>query len=259
MHARQPDAPPSIGFIVVATARYTRFVPALLESARRHFLPGARVRFFVCTDRPSEIPPHEDTTPLPVEHRPWPYATLLRYHHVVRHAAPLAACDYLFQCDADMRFVADAGAEVLPSSDSNGLVGVQHPKFIWKPGRLDRLRRRLGLQVRPGPAPRGTYETDPRSLACVASHEGDCYYAGGFTGGTAPAYLAMARTLAERIDRDLQAGIIAVWHDESHLNRYFIDHPPLRLDPRYCHPEDWDIPYPRVLVALEKDHAALRA
>ena len=248
---------PCVGLIVIATSRYTCFVPDLIASARRHFLPGAAdVRYFVCTDRPAEIPP--GVTALPVEHRPWPYATLLRYHHVVRHAGAFADCDFLFQCDADMRFVADTEGDLLPTGGS-GLVGVEHPGFCWMPSGWDRLRQRLGWEVRRGRGRRGSYETDPRSLAAVAEHEGEVYYAGGFAGGTREAYLALVRTLADRIDRDLAREIIAVWHDESHLNRYFIDHPPHRLDPRYCHPESWQLPYPRILVALDKEHSALRA
>lgn len=251
-----PSAQPTVGLVVVATAKYTRFVPELLASAKKHFLRGARLTVFVCTDRAHEIP--EGAVVLPVEHRPWPYATLLRYHHVVRHAERLATCDFLFQCDADMRFVSDVGFEILPA-EGNGLVGVQHPAFCWKPSRWQRLRRRLGFPCAPGRPKRGTYETDSRSLAFVAPHEGDCYFAGGFAGGTSAAYLSMARTISERIDRDLQQGVIAVWHDESHLNRYFIDHPPLRLPPSYCYPEDEVLPFPKILLALDKNHSAMRA
>ena len=254
--ASRPGAAPRVGLIVVATAHYTRFVPELLASVRKYFLRTARVTVFVLTDRPQEIP--ADAVTLPVEHRPWPHATLLRYRHVTRHSARLAACDYLFQCDADMRFVASAGPEVLPAGGS-GLVGVEHPGFCWQPPLWARFRRRLGLAVAAGCGARGSYETDPRSTACVGPEEGTVYFAGGFAGGTAPAYLEMARILAERIDGDLTRGIIAVWHDESHLNRYFIDHPPHRLDPRYCYPENGKLPFPKVLLALDKDHAALRA
>jgi histo-blood group ABO system transferase len=248
--------PTRVGLIVTATARYTHFVPPLLASVRRHFLRESAVTVFVFTDRPGEIP--ADTVALPVEHRPWPYATLLRFHHIVRHAARLAECDYLFQCDADMRFVGDAGAEVLPK-DGHDLVGVEHPGFCWEPSVWTRLLRRAGVSVARGRGKRGSYETDRRSLAYVAPREGRMYFAGGFYGGATAAYLAMARTLAGRIDRDLEQGLIAVWHDESHLNRYFIDHPPLALDPRYCYPENAKLPFPKILLALDKDHAAVRA
>ena len=102
------------------------------------------------------------------------------------------------------------------------------------------------------------YEEDPRSTASISSEEGECYYAGGFTGGTAEAYLGMSEALRQRIDEDLAKDLIAVWHDESHLNRYFLDNEPTRLDPGYCYPERWRMPFKRRLLALDKNHAEMR-
>jgi hypothetical protein len=36
----------------------------------------------------------------------------------------------------------------------------------------------------------------------------------------------MSESILENIQDDLARGVIAVWHDESHLNRYFYDNPP---------------------------------
>ena len=59
---------------------------------------------------------------------------------------------------------------------------------------------------------------------------------------------------------DLGKNIIAVWHDESHLNRYFVDHKPtVILSPSYCYPESWKLPYKKRLLALDKNHAAIRS
>jgi histo-blood group ABO system transferase len=61
------------------------------------------------------------------------------------------------------------------------------------------------------------------------------------------------------IDEDLEKGIIAVWHDESHWNRYCIDNTPTTiLSPSYCYPEGWNANYERKLLALDKDHATFR-
>jgi histo-blood group ABO system transferase len=64
--------------------------------------------------------------------------------------------------------------------------------------------------------------------------------------------------MREAIDDDLRRGVVAAWHDESHWNRYLVDHPAdVVLPPEYCCPESWPLPG-RKLLALEKDHAALR-
>jgi len=64
--------------------------------------------------------------------------------------------------------------------------------------------------------------------------------------------------LRERIAHDEHRGITAIWHDESHWNRYLIDVPTdIELAPLYCSPESWNTPGRR-LVALDKNHAECR-
>ena len=48
----------------------------------------------------------------------------------------------------------------------------------------------------------------------------------------------MAETLRHNIDADSAENFIAVWHDESHMNRYFVDHPTLMLSRLYAYPQD---------------------
>lgn len=60
------------------------------------------------------------------------------------------------------------------------------------------------------------------------------------TGGRAEDYLRMCRELADAVRRDLEDGVIAVWHDESHLNKYVIGRHPLVLSPEYLFPETLD-------------------
>ena len=105
------------------------------------------------------------------------------------------------------------------------------------------------------PKEQRTYDRNPKSLACVSpGDEGEFYYAGGFNGGSTKEFLKMSEVIANRVTKELQHDIIPLWHDESHLNRYFVDNPPTKtLDCGYCAPESaWEIPFPKKVLALDK-------
>lgn len=220
-----------VGLLIVATGKYIGFVDPLIESARKHFCQNHQVTYFVFTDQ--ELAPQKDVIRIEQPRLGWPYDTMMRYQVYLDHWDQLSGQDYLFACDADMLFVDEVGDEILGER-----VATLHPGFVGK---------------------RGSYETDPHSKACIGSDEGELYFAGGFYGAAKEAFHHILKTTLERIHDDLSRGIIAVWHDESHWNRYCIDFPPtLILTPSYCYPEYWNLPYSKKLLALEKDHAAFR-
>ena len=90
------------------------------------------------------------------------------------------------------------------------------------------------------PKEQRTYDRNPKSLAYVpAGQEGELYYAGGFNGGSTKRFMEMAEVLADRVTKDLENDVIALWHDESQMNRYLIDNPPTKsLTPSYCFAEE---------------------
>lgn len=226
-----PSSRKKIGLCVAATGRYDQFIPNLIQSARIHFCKNHSVTFFVFTD--GNIPSAPDIVRIEQKRLGWPYDTMMRFEMYCTHRDALANMDYLFALDADMQFVDQVGSEIL-----SDLVGTEHPGFVGK---------------------RGAFETNPRSAACVNSNEGTIYFAGGFWGGSKNAFLKTCEELNRRIHLDLKNGMIAEWHDESHLNRYFIDQPPTKiLSPSYCYPETWNLPYKKRLLALDKNHAELR-
>ena len=228
-----------VGLLVIATGKYDQFIPMLYKSMKKHFLNNHDVTMFVFTDQ--EMPKKEGIISLPHTHEPWPNPTLKRYHVFDKYKEELSKMDYLYYCDADMRFVSEIGDEIFPDSESN-LTATEHPGFYG--GR------------------RGTYETRAESTAYVSDNEGECYFAGGFNGGTAEAFLKMSEIIKERVDKDLTNGIIAIWHDESQINRYLIDNKPKVLDSSYCYPEYWlntnSFNLAPKLVALVKNHNEVR-
>lgn len=211
-----------------------RFVEDLWCSALEFFLPSHTRHLFLFSEHTIDLP---DCCCLPIRHEPWPGPTLHRYRTLVEHEETLSGMDYLVHCDADMRFVGPIGNEILGE-----LIATVHPGFYHRP-----------LQE-------FTYERNPRSKACVLPEDGRRYYAGGFQGGRSARYLEAARCLSQHIEEDDRSGIIAVWHDESHWNRYLIDHPPaVELSPSYCYPEGQRLPFTPRLVAINKDHEELRS
>ena len=139
----------------------------------------------------------------------------------------------MFACDADMRFVDTVGDEILGDR-----VATQHPCYVGR---------------------RGTYETNQKSLAYIAPMKASITLPEDFMVARKQEFIILNQTLYERITVDLDNGIMPVWHDESHLNRYFIDFKPtVFLSPSYCYPEDWQLNYHPRLLALNKNHAQMR-
>jgi histo-blood group ABO system transferase len=231
-----------ICILTIATNRYLRFVEPLRASIARHFLLGHEIRQLLFTNHAVES--SQTLRTHRIAHEPWPLPTLRRYEHFLTEKEFILDHDYCFYMDADMRVDGPVGDEIL-----GDIVAVRHPYQSF-------------LQVT-----KMTYERNPRSLAYVPVGQGTTYYAGGFHGGRTAAFMEMAEVLAARIRGDTGRGIVAVWHDESHLNRYLVDHPPsVSLSPAYCFPEEWyhtgqphagDALEP-MIVALRKNHKAVR-
>ncbi len=227
-----------IGLLIVATGKYIQFVQPLIESAERYFCTNHQVTYFVFTN--GELPAASNRVRIEQPHLGWPAATTMRSSMYYNHRDILKEMDYLFAADADMLFVDTVGDEIL--SDR---VATLHPGYIGT---------------------KGTYERRSISTAYVRPEEGSAYFAGGFYGGSREEFLKMVRTTTENIMKDFANGVEAIWNDESHNNRYFIDNPPTCiLSPSYCYSMNLAatngrvLPYPKRLIALDKTHQSYRS
>lgn len=211
--------------VVVNGDAYIRYADQLFESAREFFHPTETVSFLM-------IEGHEG----------WPAATLYRWHHLLDH---YPKTDYVFLTDADMRFEAEVGPEILPLDSLDGVTATQHPGYVMA------AREEL------------PYENRERSACYVEPWEGYRYFCGGFVGGSRRAVYNLACQIQTLIDRDEAEGIIPRWHDESALNRVLTSYPPdIILSPSYCYPDHdswyrsvWENEYERKLVAIDKTNA----
>ncbi len=227
-----------IGLLIIATNKYTQFLQPLIEGADKFFLKDHEVNYFVFTNQEINIDSNRNIVKVHTEHKEWPWMTLGRYRIFTDNRDILSEMDYLFYCDADMKFVGYAGNEILGKR-----VGTIHPGFFHNPHSSN-----VALEKR------------SESLAYLPPNTIRHYYAGGFNGGTSEEFLKMSNIISDNIDIDLNNhNIIAEWHDESHMNKYFFENrPTLKLPPSYCYPESWDIPFDKILLALDKNHNSIR-
>tara|TARA_R100000231_G_scaffold97115_1_gene72616 strand:- start:20 stop:736 length:717 start_codon:yes stop_codon:yes gene_type:complete len=222
-----------ICIITIATNDYIQFVDKLLTDVENNFLDGHEFQCLLFTDH--ELEEVSDNVKVSyIEHKQWPEPALKKYNYINSESEFLKDFDYTYLFDADVGIVDTVGEEVLED-----LVGVLHPYKILEP-----------KEIYP-------YEKRKESTAYISNENHDKYYAAAFVGGRASTFLKMAKTISERVEEDERNGIIAKWHDESHLNKYFNENPPVQLSPSYMFPEELignnQYPYSPKIVALKKD------
>jgi hypothetical protein len=240
LFSKEQETPSSIGVLYICTGKYNIFWKEFYASAVKYFCKNSEVHFFVFSDEPVDT---FGNNKVHVYHQPklgWPYDTLRRFHIFLAQKEQLSRMDFLYYFNANMLFKRRITEKmILPYSgqDSSGLVGVLHPwHYNRKPEEL-------------------IYDRTPGSTANIKIGEGEKYFQGCLSGGTSTAYLNMCEKLKENIDKDEANGIIALWHDESHINHFFISHPPKQLHPGYAYPENMKLPFTRLIVQLDKAKA----
>jgi histo-blood group ABO system transferase len=221
-----------ICILTIATNNYIQFVERLLDNIEENFLNGHDIECLLFTDH--EVETSDNVKVSQIDHRPWPEPALKKYNYINSQSEYLKNFDYLYLFDADIAIVDKVGEEVLQD-----LVGVLHPYKFFE-----------NKDIYP-------YEKRKESTAYVADQNHDKYYAAAFVGGKTKNFLEMAKVISDRVEEDEKNGIIAKWHDESHLNKYFNENNPTSLLPSYMFPEELinhpQYPFEPKIVALKKE------
>jgi hypothetical protein len=194
-----------ISINIIATNKYIEFVSDLIQSINEYFFKDCEIFLILYTNNSDfkiELPDRIELFISHIEHEPWPLPTLKRFHYFMKNEDKIRESEYSFYVDADSLFINNVKGSILPQ---NGLIGTIHPCLFNT---------------------EGTPERNPSSLAYIPHGSGNRYFCGGFIGGSANAFIAMSSEMIKRIDSDLSNGLIAIWHDESHINRFFFENPP---------------------------------
>jgi hypothetical protein len=80
----------------------------------------------------------------------------------------------------------------------------------------------------------GSWESSKASNAYVPRLKRKTYFCGGIWLGNKEVFLEFCELLKKRVNDDLERNIIAIWHDESHLNWWAANNPFTLQSPKYC-------------------------
>lgn len=235
-----------IDLLIVATAKYIKYLPELLFSVKKYFMVDMEVVVHVFTDRIEDcdlLLSQTETNELfyhRVEHKPWPHATLKRFHFFNTYRDHIKG-DYVFYIDADTIITAPVTSSILSPR-----IAVLHCGFINGGG---------------------SWETRPASKCYMLPEKRKKYYGGGFWGFGSNNFKYVVEQAIEMIDKDEENGIVPVFHDESVINKIFSEvEPTLTLSPSYHWPQSnpriwnsWHEKYECIILLLNKNHNEMRS
>ena len=208
----------------LGTGKYLDFLPKYYENIEKYFLPNSEKTILAFTDGELDGTP-ENLKVFSQKHLDWPYITLKRFEIINKAREIINDHDWFVFIDGDA-LVVDRIEEEEFFTDKP-LFGVHHPCHY--------------LKMPPHNQYPGAYEITENCNAAVdlEKYQPKVYYQGCFWGGKVPEVCAMIDELEYRVSDDLKRKVVALWHDESHLNKYFIENPNLvhTYGPEYAFPE----------------------
>lgn len=241
---RKPQS--ALGILSIATNVYLEYWMELATSVDEHVRAFRSITLHVFTDQPEKAQAFSarlkniHAVVHPIEPLGWPEATLFRFKIFHEHQKRITE-PFLLYLDADSIVDADFEDDLAERMTRHGVLLVEQ-SGSWRPPKL--LRKLRFHLLHPGAlfadvrkliweGGLGTWEKNPDSTAFVPRTKRRNYVYGAVWMGPRKQLLDMVGELSVRVQDDWDRGIVAKWHDESHINWWNSEYRPTLLDPRY--------------------------
>ncbi len=231
-----------IAVLYICTGAYNRFFEEFYASSEKFFLQGkAQKEYFVFTDD-MNLSNAQNVHLIERKCQGFPADSLFRFEYFLQIEEQLRDFDYIYFFNANAEFRHPVNENLLP--DETGLamgLWYNQEKPWWNPWRILDLPAFF------------SYERNKKSLAYIPPFGKDYkHFMGGLNGGRTEMYLQMIKTLAKNIRDDYDRGIIAIAHDQSHINAYMRTHKCKIIPKEYCWPEEWPASFEPKIVFRDK-------
>lgn len=219
--------------ISIATKKYKDFLPGLVKSCEDYFVKSCDKKYFFFTDEEMKLFKTVNSRWVQIEHQEWPYVTLNRFKYISEALDELKEFDYVIYIDVDMEFVKPVDSFDIGDKKYFGVVHpyCHHDNNFY------------------------SVEKNCLSTAFIEKKNVDFYAQGCFWGATGYNISNIVNTLKDNIETDMSNGIVACWHDESHLNKFISVNNDdfLIFNSVFCYPETWNLPIEKIIIHKDKN------
>lgn len=233
----------TLSIYFIGTSKYIEFFPKYYELHSRHLFPGVIKNFLVFTDEVDH--PYfqkENVKTFKINHEPWPFVTLNRFKYIHEYQKQYPVADWHLFIDSDLWSQTRIDPQDL-INPGKPYLGVQHPGFVNGGG---------------------AFETNPKSKASITDKPYDLstYRQGCLWGGKKDYFFNLVKDCFNAVEADTSNKVVAAWHDESHLNYFFLNNAELThtAPPSFAVPQEtgpWTEQLkdgPLYMLHLSKDH-----